>query len=1422
MANITTHATIDLNINGAKVQQQLEELKKRASDLRKKFDECIIRGDTKGAARIQKQIESIERRAQKFRERLVDVTKTLNNLDKASLNDLNKALRQLQNNIKNLEQGSDAWNAHAEKIRELRKRIAELNEEMEPEGDFWDQINGYWEKFQLAITTAVAAIVGLVAAGRSAVSAFAEMEQEMANVRKFTGMTAEEVALLNEEFKKMDTRTDREDLNKLAQEAGRLGKTSVEDVLGFVKAADKINVALDDLGEGATLTLSKLTGIFGDEARLGTEKSLLSVGSVINELSQNCSASAPYIAEFASRMGGVGAQAGMTVQQIMGFAAVLDSNEQKLEASSTALSQVIVRIYQDPAKYARVAGMDVQRFAKLVKTDMNQALIEFLATLKQAGGMDVLSPMFKDMGENGSRAISAMSTLANNIDAVRAQQLVANEAFDEATSITKEFDVQNNTVQAGLEKAQYRVHELAVELGEKLQPVMRLAISSTTLTLKAMSAVVDFIFKYKKEVAVLAMTIGVYYVAVNIATMKTILLTAATKAWTVVTQTVPAVAGVARMAVAALTNTVQYFTNGLQVNYAMQMRWQKAVALFKSASPVQMFVVAAAAAVALSKAIAALLSRQKEEVETVKIMNGIRSSAAQKVEEEKYQIEQLIKAASDESKSLEERNAACQKLNEIVPDVNAGINSTTKAFQYSTAAVNKHIKALTRLYEIQGAKEQLKELGAERAKLMIEQKQILERQKQEAATGNRIINQAAGNAFNNVSSGAMTPGSINFLANDAATGEAIEMELNRNQKAIAAVDQKTSTLFKAYGVVELMSDDSDDISHEIEDGEGGGGTGGSGSGSGSGGNKDKFAAEKDWRDQMEAKAKTSYYTGLTDYVEYTSAMDNIAVEYYKKLLEHTDLGETERLKIEAQLAEARKKRADNARAATLDDENAFYSEMLAHLKQMYVDGQLEKSEYDQAVKEQEILHQQQIVRFTEQGTKERIDAERKLQDIAIEDKLKKREQFEKLIEQYSKEYRLKSLKEQMAEELRILNEMLNNKLITQQEYDRMAEAIRKKAASGYIPKSAEPDKPESAQKEDDLAKIKEAYDAKLMTEEEYLKAKDNIEKYYFEKQMEHARSSGNEFSKMVIDIYSSFSTLFAKGFEEMNISQKIGSIAKAAEATFAVVNACMQSYMEYSKACTDLEVARIEKRYDAEIALAEGNVYKKKQAEKKKEKEVAKIKAEAAKKTFALQVIQAVAQTAIAALNAYSSAAAIPVVGTVLAPIAAATAIAAGMMQVATLKKQQQAAEAQGYMEGGFTPQGDRGKEVGVVHAGEWVAPKKLVDSPRTRPLINLLEHARKFDRLPAISYDDVSAISPAGVAVQAARAEMSGAPAAMAGMASAFSTASETDSRIADTLSRLNERLDEPFVTVNTVTGDAGIKKAQDDYNRLMKNKSR
>ncbi len=50
--------------------------------------------------------------------------------------------------------------------------------------------------------------------------------------------------------------------------------------------------------------------------------------------------------------------------------------------------------------------------------------------------------------------------------------------------------MQNNTVMAGLEKARKRVNEYAVELGEKLCPVMKLFYSSSTVALKVLSVMV--------------------------------------------------------------------------------------------------------------------------------------------------------------------------------------------------------------------------------------------------------------------------------------------------------------------------------------------------------------------------------------------------------------------------------------------------------------------------------------------------------------------------------------------------------------------------------------------------------------------------------------------------------------------------------------------------------------------------------------------------------------------------------------------------------------------------------------------------------------------------------------------------------------------------------------------------------------------
>ena len=201
---------------------------------------------------------------------------------------------------------------------------------------------------------------------------------------------------------------------------------------------------------------------------------------------------------------------------------------------------------------------------------------------------------------------------------------------------------------------------------------------------------------------------------------------------------------------------------------------------------------------------------------------------------------------------------------------------------------------------------------------------------------------------------------------------------------------------------------------------------------------------------------------------------------------------------------------------------------------------------------------------------------------------------------------------------------------------------------------------------------------------------------------------------------------------------------------------------------------------------------------------------------FAMQVIQAVAQTAQNALSAYGSAAAIPVVGYILAPIAAAMAVAAGAIQIAAIKKQQQASEAQGYSEGGFTPEGAKDSAVGVVHAGEWVASQKLTHNPKTRPLLEALDNAQRNNTIGSITAADVSRSITAPMALASAPA-VNTPPVVNVSVPQSGSGNEE----LAETLSLLRDRLNEPIGAVVTVSGDQGIARAQDEYDKLMRNKS-
>ena len=505
MSNYETSASITLEVNGKNAEDRLKALRQRAEDLENALARARNTGDKIEMNKLQKELKKTNKEIREMSSSAQQAESVMRRLDRATPRELSKTLSTLRKQLDNIERGSAAWNAQIEKIKAVQRELNSVKGSMKEHESLWSRFAQKMYDWGSALTMSMAAISGLTITGRRAVQSYADMEGEMANVRKT-----------------MDTRSSREQLNKLAQEAGKLGIASQQAVIEYVEAADVINVALDELGEGATRDIGKLSSIYGDAERMGLGKAMLAVGAAINEVSQNSTASASYLVDFENRMAGVGKQADMSIPKIMGYASVLDQNAQQVEMSATALQGIIMKMYQDPGKLARIAGIDVKEFARLV--------LQLLDTLGKAGGMQALAPMFDEMKLDGSRAASVLSVLAGNIESVRREQKLAQEAFDEGTSAITEFKVQNNTVQAQLDKAKKSFNELSVELGKDLLPVMRHAITGASALLLVFKEVISVMKENRALIVSVAAGIAGYTVAVKASTVAQNLWNATQKA----------------------------------------------------------------------------------------------------------------------------------------------------------------------------------------------------------------------------------------------------------------------------------------------------------------------------------------------------------------------------------------------------------------------------------------------------------------------------------------------------------------------------------------------------------------------------------------------------------------------------------------------------------------------------------------------------------------------------------------------------------------------------------------------------------------------------------------------------------------------------------------------------------------------------
>lgn len=1419
-----------------RLQTQLQQCRDRIDEITGAHKRAIAAAD-----RYNEELKKAGSEAMAVRNNTELINRTLDNLKESSVRDLKFAFRAVNEELRGVKRGTPEWTQLNNQLKQCKSALRDVRDESKESTGFLSRTVNFLNKNWGAITQVFALASGATFTMRKATEEYAKMEENMADVRKYTGLSTEVIRELNAEFKRMDTRTTRDELNELAGAAGRLGITIKEGAKDFVEGADIINGALgDDLGDGAVDKIGKLAMAFGEDERLGLRGAMLATGSAINELAQNSSANAGYLVDFTARLSGVGKQAGLTQAQIMAFGAVMDENMQRDEMASTALSQLIGKMVTDTKTFAQMAGKDVKEFSSLVKNDMNVALMQFFEAMNRKGGFTELAPLFADMGLDGARATQVLSVLADKIDDVQKHQKLANDAYREGKSVVNEYNLMNNTVQAQLDKAKKKFNELTIELGEKLLPVARYGITTAGMAVRVMLTLMEFVTAHAKELSVLTVAIGILTATYNAHIIVMKLKNAQQTIEMALDKATVAAKNMLTFTVSLLSMAYYKLTGNMVKARAASIAMHRAAI----ANP---YTALLAAIMAVSAAIYYVIKAHNDHKKAMhdslvevrasnaarKDMNDISKQVNSSTAEEIARINRLTGVIRSNAWTVGQRRAAIAELQKIVPDYHASITNEGKLIESNKDKLTKYIDELRKAALAQAYMKKLTE---------IEEDRLNARMNADAKSNNvRAVNaelergkdttykSQKQNVINTVDPSDRTQIETNKKRLAKLEELRVQKEAETNAiKELAVQDKRMNNILaqmKKAGIVD------DRTKPKPGNGEDNGRVGGST------GTKTDKQLEKEEKARKKAEAeslKRKREAAAAAKAETNEELAVLAAQYAegnKTYLQYLD----ERLEVQQRGLEKQKKiwgEESNEYKMLLDDEKKNKEQhdtamrkltekeiergrrkKAALIEAQYYDSNdalyMNNDALNEALFQNDMEAMQKRLDLLKKGTEEWLNLRAEMEEVAEEHRFELEQQQMERLQQYREQagrMDYDKLRDIELEGARTFYQaMVKDGKMTQEELNAIIEHIKMKYAEMKAAQTENTSVKAGASSALDTAK-------KQTGVGEQVRANDAATGMFSIFQAVEQQKIVNEKLKEMYGEDYANNKEYQEAKRQLDI-ETMQRIVSGAQAAYSTISTFMSGASSYAKACSDLEVAQITKNYDKQIEAAGNNTKKKEKLEKERDKKIAQAKTKANKKAMAMEIAQAVAQTAMGAISAYSStmAGAPYPANLILAPISAGIALAAGALQIATIKKQHQAQEA-GYYEGGFTGGRDYRRRAGIVHEGEFVANHQAVNNASILPALQLIDMAQRNNTVGSLTAADVS------------RAVGGGSGAAVVAPVVNVTTDNEelrsTISSLYDVIDSLNLQLSEGIHAEVSIDGRNGVAEQLDYYNRLRNRK--
>ena len=662
MAN-DLNRSIKIYLDNSAAMTSADELQKRIGELEGKLLDLQTagKGNSDQSKKIEKELTAQKKKYEDYKREVADTERVLKNLSGATYNELLRAKKEVDKQLRSSTRNTDLYNKRLEVQKNISRELLVAQKEMRLEiasqASVFSRANDFIGKYMGLIGTGIAAITGITMAFSKFRDERDKLESSSANLKALPGLDDDNVKKLEDGAKRLST--------TVTEEGVRIRQSAVEiddsfaiigsqrpELLKNAEALEKVAqdaIYLSIAGKDKLEPAAKALTTVMNQMNLGAENSR----RIINAIAAGSQAGAgniQYITDAFEKSGTTAKLMNIELEQHIGLIEAVAPKYSEASIAGNSLDKVLLKMKEKGIGY------------KNGVFDLSLAISE-------------LETKFK----NGESA----ATLFGAEHAKMAEILVMNkkeiEDYTAAVTGTNKAVVQaqinSDTNEAKRAQARNKMNLLAIDLMEKLNPAIIGAMNQTVHWTGKLVTLATWVSENTTEILAVVIGLSAYTVAVKSA----IIVDKLQVLWN------------------------EKIISSLKTMYATMLK-----------NPYALM-----GAVVLTW----LLYMRKANQELTKMevvqrrLNKVETEAAQNIAEQKTELEQFLRVARDESESKERRLSALKKINELSPEYLGNLTLEEINTDKATTAINRYIDSIYAMAKAQAAKEQLVEIEKEKIRL---------------------------------------------------------------------------------------------------------------------------------------------------------------------------------------------------------------------------------------------------------------------------------------------------------------------------------------------------------------------------------------------------------------------------------------------------------------------------------------------------------------------------------------------------------------------------------------------------------------------------------------------------------------------------------------------------------------------------------